>query len=268
MKQFLKHIIFALGFLSVCYANAQDFNTKIEGQVYSKDGDVAAIHVSNSTRNRGTITDIDGFFTIAAALNDTLVFSAVQFKKKEVVVTLEILKSKKIQILLEETLTQLKEVVVMPYNLSGDISRDMNKLETGPIVTASTEKLPNADFKSPTQSERKLYAARTWDAHFYVIAFTSKLDPLFNYFSGRTKMLNQQVARDAKIDLTNQVRKYYSDSLYINDLKIPKNKINDFIYYCEIDNNFSDVIAKGDKLKIWEFIRKRSLVYRKNNKLD
>lgn len=268
MKQLLKHIIFAISFLSFFYGNAQEFNTKLEGRVYSKDGDVAATHVSNTSRNRGTITDINGFFTIAVQLNDTLVFSAVQFKKKEVVITLEILKSKKLQISLEEALTQLKEVVVTPYNLSGDINRDMNTLDKGQIITASTEELPNANIKLATQSERKLYAARTWDFEFYGLGFRSELDPLYNYFSGRTKMLNKRVAQDAQIVLTNQVRKYYSDSLYINDLKIPKKKIDDFVYFCEVDSSFTVIATDSDKLKIWEFMKRKSLKYLENNNLD
>ena len=39
--------------------------------------------VSNITRNKGTITDIKGYFEISVRLNDTLVFSAVQYKRKE-----------------------------------------------------------------------------------------------------------------------------------------------------------------------------------------
>lgn len=53
----------------------------MEGKVYSKDGDVAATHVLNITSKRATITNISGFFAIQVQLNDTLVFSAVQFKK-------------------------------------------------------------------------------------------------------------------------------------------------------------------------------------------
>ncbi len=136
------------------------------------------------------------------------------------------------------------------------------------MVTASTLDLPNANVKPPTQSERKLYTARTWDAQFYGLAFTAKLDPLFNYFSGRTKMLNERVAREAKYKKIEKTRKFFADSLYIIDLKIPQTRINDFIYFCEIDSSFSSTIAIEDKLRLWQFMKKKSLIYRKNNSLD
>ena len=197
--------------------NAQYFNTKIEGRVYNKGGDVAAIHVSNISVHRGTITNAKGFFTISAKLNDTLVFTAVQFKKKLIVVNSEILKNKTLNVWLETALTELDEVVVRPYNLSGELDRDMKNLKTGPVVTASTLDLPNAHVKPPTQSQRKLYTARTWDVKFYGLAITAELDPLFNYFSGRTKMLNNRIARETKYKRIDNIRKFFADSLYIID---------------------------------------------------
>ena len=248
--------------------NAQEYRTQIEGRVYSKDTDVAATHVSNITSNKGTITDAKGFFAISAKLNDTLVFSAVQYKRKELVVDLSIMETELLSVILETSLTELNEVVVMPYNLSGVLDKDMNKLEIGPIITASTEDLPNAYLGPITQAERQLYTARTWDFVFAVIYIKSELDPVFNYFSGRTKMLNERVARDSNVKIINEVRKYYTDSLYIRDLKIPKKNIDDFVYFCELDSSFSTLIAKHNKLEIWEFMKNQSLTYRMNNDLD
>ncbi len=43
----------------------------------------------------------------------------------------------------EEFVNELDEVVVRPYNLSGDLNRDMQQMKTDPVVTASTLGLPN-----------------------------------------------------------------------------------------------------------------------------
>ena len=259
-----KHIVFLLLLFFGCFLNAQEYSTKIEGHIFSKEGDVAAIHVSNISQNRGTITDAAGYFDISVKLNDTLVFSAVQFKRKQVVVTIAILKSKQLQIPLERSLTELNEVVVMPYNLSGDINRDMDRLETGRIITAATEKLPNSQVLFPTQTERKLFAATDWGCKCVGV----KLDPLFNYFSGRTKLLNKRAARDAQEDVTNKVRDYYADVLYVVHLKIPKNKIDDFIFFSERDSSFKSIAVANDKLKLWEFFQSKSIAYRNLNNLD
>ncbi len=256
-----KHITFICFLLLGTFLFAQQ-TKDLEGRVFSKDGDVAGTHIINSTTQRATITDENGFFTIQAKLNDTLVFSAVQYRRKVLPVNEAIMESRLLNVYLEEGEIKLDEVLVMPYNLSGDLSKDLDSLKIGAIVTASSLGLPNADVKPPTQSERKLYTARTWDFRVNSI----KLDPLINFFSGRTKMLKEQVAREAEYDNFQNTRNFYVDSLFIHGLFIPQHKIDDFMYYCEVDSVFQTIIDSQDRLKLWEFMRKKSLVYRENNK--
>lgn len=247
--------------LLTCSVRSQDvFSDKLEGRVYSEDGDVAATHVLNMTTQRATITDISGFFSILVTLNDTLVFSAVQYKRKEIVVTSSMLESKLLLIPLEEFLTELDEVVVTPYNLTGDIAKDLGSLAIEPVVTTSTLDLPNAYVKPITKAERELYAAT---ANPYM-----SFDPLINAITGRTKMLKKRVERNAVYARTARVREFYVDSLYTTELKIPEDKVDDFLYFCEVDIAFQAVVDTHDHLEIWEFLRRKSLVYRESNEIE
>ncbi len=237
------------------------FSKKLQGKVYSTDGDVAATHVLNTTTNRATITDIDGFFSIRAKLNDTLVFSAIQYRKKELLVTTEVLAQKMLNIPLEESLTVLDEVIVTPYNLSGDITKDLQIIKTEQVVTAQTVGLPNAYARVPSKAERELFEASTGGGIL-------PLNPILNGISGRTKMLKKRIARNELYSRTERVKVFYPDSLFRTDLKIPESKIDDLLYFCEVDSAFQSVVDTHDRLKIWEFIRRKSVIYRKNNKLD
>ena len=233
---------------------------KIEGRVYSDDGDVAATHVINLTSKRATITDQNGYFAIAAKLFDTLEFSAVQYKKKIVVVSSAIFESKLISVGLEDALTELDEVTVTPYNLSGNLLADLPTLDLDPIVTASTLGLPNAYVKIPTKAERELSAATANP----IMSF----DPLINAITGRTKMLKKRVERNKLYDRTERVRKFYADSVYQKQLLIPVDRIDDFLYYCEVDPRFQKTVDTHDEIAIWEYLRKKSILYRENNALD
>lgn len=269
----VKHI-FPLLFFMVATFYAQDFSTVIEGRVYSKDGDVAAVHVSNITSRRGTITNIDGFFEIAARLNDTLVFSAVQYKRVELIVNLEILESDLLQVPLQESLTVLDEVVVRPYNLSGDLNRDMGNMKIKPVVTASTLGLPNAYVKVKTQSERRLFEAD--NGKFITLKFDSLLDPtikinfwkMLNRFTGRTKMLKRYVAMDKEIELLKKVRAYYPDSVYVRQLKVPEIHLDKFWYFCEADPMYNEVVETDDRLQIWEWLKNMSALYREEKDIN
>lgn len=253
-------IKFLLGnfLLMVANVSGQTFGEKtLEGRVYSSDGDVAATHVLNTTTKKAAITDIEGFFSIGVHLNDTLVFSAVQFQKKTLVVTTGIWDSKFISIGLEETNIALDEVVVTPYNLTGELGRDMERLRVVKPITATSLGLPNAYVRIPTKAERQLYAATANP----LMGF----DPLINAITGYTKMLKKRVAQEKKYARTERVKKFYPDSVLVKELEIPETKLDDFLYFCEIDPNFSKVIDTQDKLRIWDYLRDRSVVYRKEN---
>jgi len=245
------------------FVSAQNLfsSDKIEGRVYSKDGDVAATHVLNITTERASITDENGFFTIPAKLYDTIVFSAIQFKRKEIVVTADMLESKMLSIPLEEALTELDEVVVMPYNLTGNIFRDTKRTDVEPVVTASTLGLPNAYVKVPTMAERQLFEATSGGG-------LVPLNPILNGISGRTKMLKERLARNQKYARTQRVRDMYADSLFRIEFKIPEEKIDDFMYFCEVDSVFQATVDTHDRFKIWDYMRVRSSLYRKNNSLE
>lgn len=253
-----------LVFISFVFSAQAQERKVLEGRVFSKDGDVAGTHVMNITTQRGTITKANGFFSIPVHLNDTLVFSAVQYKRKAIPVNLAVLESIFLNVFLEEGEIKLDEVLVMPYNLTGDLFKDLDSLKIGVMINASLLGLPNADVKPLTQSERKLYTARTWDYNVNKV----KLDPLINYFSGRTKMLKKRVAREAAYNKVQNTRDLYVDSLFTQGLGIPKNSINDFMFFCEADTAFQTMVESHDIFEIWEFMLRKSLVYRENNDLD
>jgi hypothetical protein len=255
-KSYFLLLLFFLGYSSFTFS--QDFfEHSIKGKVSGADGDEAATHVLNISTKKAAITDIDGYFEIKARLYDTLVFSAVQYKKKQIIVSADILASKLIYVNLDASLTELNEVTVRLYNLSGELSRDMNSLEVGEVVTAFSLGLPNSNVKKMTQTDRILYSAQNAGSP---IAF-------LNVITGETKRLKEMAARQRKYMRTELIRRTYHDSLYVKQLKIPQEKIDDFMYFCEIDAIFS-AVAADDTLRLWEVMLSKSVIYRRNNALD
>ena len=131
------------------------------------------------------------------------------------------------------------------------------------MVNASTLKLPNANVKLRTQHERKLYTARTWD----FTGFSIKLDPLINAISGRTLMLKNKVALELQSLKYEKIYESIDDSLVVIEMKIPKDRVYDFYYYCEADKSFDSIVNLNIKGDVWNFMLEKSINYRKNNKL-
>lgn len=245
---------------------AQD--TKIlNGRVDAPGKDVVGVAVQNISAKNAVITDFEGKFAIRVKKGDTLIFSAVQFKRKILPVTNVIFNSSFVTVPLEEFVNELREVVVQPYNLSGRLGDDVVGLQLEKDVSAEALGLPNAGVRIKTQSERMLQEASV-GMYSLKRPLAVNINPIINAITGRTKMLKNRVKVDEVYARTQRVQDFYVDSLFVATFKIPREKIDDFMYYCEVDQKFQDAVDSGDKLLIWDYMILKSRAYRENNKLD
>lgn len=172
-------------------STAQEKVVRLKGIVVAQAEEVVGVYVLNKTTSKGTITTKSGSFSIPVRLQDTIEFSAVQFKNRQVVITQKILDSKNYLVDLSETLEELDEVV----------------LDQRTFITAKSLGLPNADVKVLPLSERELFSANNGNNYM-------SLDPLINFLSGRTKMLKDRISRDKRYALSQELRSSYVDSIF------------------------------------------------------
>lgn len=130
----MKNLLFILCVI-VCsiQANAQELT--ITGTVTDITDPLPGVNIISSGTKYGTTTDFDGLYTIKTRKGDTLAYTYIGYKYKEVVVK----DSLKIDVVLEEDNATLEEVVVVAY---GTTSR---KSYTGSNVRKVTkrEKIQN-----------------------------------------------------------------------------------------------------------------------------
>lgn len=225
--------------------------TFLKGEI-ANSGDNEGIHVFNKTYHKYTITDGNGQFEIEVKLNDTVVFSAVQYQLKQVIITEELLDKAYSYILLEEQINELDAVYIKP-KLSGDLLADTQRIKTKELFTAKTIGLPNAHVKPPTPSERKLYTATHSGGGLPV-------DAIINAISGRTKMLKKHIQLERKANLENSVYDTFEQTM-LHDFKIPKSKIYDFLYYASSDTLFAQIVKTNSNIIIYDFMQAKSKKY-------
>lgn len=260
-------LFFSSALVLGCLLSQAQETRPLNGRVEAKDKDVVGVVVQNISSNNAVITDLEGRFSIPVQVGDTLVFSAVQFKKKSLPINAVIFNTNFVSVNLEEFVNELEEVVVRPYNLSGNLDEDLENLTLKKDVSAEALGLPNAGVRIKTQSERKLQEA-AGPKFSPTMILSPPLNPIINAITGRTKMLKNRVKLDKKYARTQRVQDFYVDSLFVTTFKIPKEKIDDFMYYCEVDEEFQQVVGSKDKLRILDFMILKSRAYRKDNNLE
>ena len=122
----MRKIIFLFLLVSF-YSFSQNNNDKfIEGIVYNDNSySIEGVHVLNITSNEATITNSEGNFKILVKLNDELIFSAIQFKRKKITMNQDIFDSLSITVYLEEFVNELDEVILNSSGLSGSLMNDL-----------------------------------------------------------------------------------------------------------------------------------------------
>jgi hypothetical protein len=248
-------ITFLIFFFKVTTVSAQE--TKIiKGTLIADSTDLVSIHVLNKSLGRFTITDDKGAFSISARVNDTLIFSSVQFQRQQLLITPDIFEKGFIKVVLELKINELDEVIVRPHNLTGDLTKDLEQVDQEKIVTGVSLGLPNQYVKERTQTERRIYEARTG---YGLIP----LNPILNAITGRTKRLKQQLKLERKNTQNQAVIDSYARRIYSETFKIPDEYIEGFIIYCSHDAEFETILQRSDQLAMLEYLQKKSEEYNK-----
>lgn len=256
----------------------QDNTVILKGTVSNAKNDVSNVLIVNLNTQQSTITDSFGLFSIEVRLKDSLRISAVQYLPKEIIINESYLNSSFITIHLIENIIDLKEVTVTPYNLTGELDRDIDRLDIKPTITSYTLGLQNADVTKMSQSERLLQEA---DRGKYVkLATTDEYGKVFeilgyaaltvvinthkiaNRVSGRTKSLEEMVERDEKKQLEKEIIDKFSKQTMSENFKIPVSYIDGFLTYCLSQDDFIALKNAGNTIEIWEYLKAKSIDYK------
>ena len=108
-----------------------DNRVEVEGTIYvPSQEDPEGVSIFNLNSNRGAISNENGAFKLKVKVNDSIRVTSLQFQAFTVLIRETVVSSKKLNIYLNEVINPLPEVVVSPYDLSGNINVDVKRLES------------------------------------------------------------------------------------------------------------------------------------------
>lgn len=242
-------------------------SVEIFGKVESNT-DVENIHVINKTAQVFTITDKNGAFRINVALNDSLVFSSVQHKLKEIVISKDIISTKIILVKLEEQINELDEVIVGKV-LTGNLLTDIGRIEGDRPINFFDVGIPGYTGKIATQSERRLSEAGEFKPKMLLglLGGGVPLNPILNGITGRTKILKNRVKLEEREELMKSVKTRLSKDFFVSNPLDEASRM-DFFYFCADDENFIKRCKNETDFKILTFLRYKYRQYMENLKTD
>jgi len=203
------------------------YSDLLKGRVSSNESmSIGSIHVINKTRGSATITDDKGRFEIYSSINDTLLFSAIQFRVKIIVVNNQILKSKEIVVPLESFVNRLSEVIVKPHNLSGDLYKDFENSGVKPINFYNSG-IPGF---AGTRKE-KIITKKQLIISTLLLPLTGSIpiEPIYKHISGYYKTLKKKRKLDTEFDVVANLIKFYGVDFFVETYELKEDEVYEFV---------------------------------------
>ena len=195
------------------------------GKVNSDMSNLEGIYVINLNNENAAITDTKGYFSIKANVGDNLLFSSVQFKSVNKIISTQDL-SHLFFVNMYPIMNELREVVVKR-----------------PSVSAESLGIIPYGQKKYTPAERKILTATSGFG----------IDPILNMFSGRTAMLKKELEVEKKEGYLVQLENLFDKNHYVNTLHIPSDYVKGFLYFAVENPKFTRVLKTKNRTSI-EFL--------------
>tara|TARA_B100001093_G_scaffold505218_1_gene562237 strand:- start:1308 stop:2048 length:741 start_codon:yes stop_codon:yes gene_type:complete len=242
--RYLFSLLLMIFFINPSFSQV-DYRTWVKGKVLYKNVSVPSANVINNTSQSATTTDSDGEFEIEVKLNDKLIFSSLQYQIIEINVTKEILQKNRIVVDVNDKITELDEVVVTPEN-------------TEKFLDLKEEEFKRYDYtfdKSTRVSNVINEQGKLQDGINFI--------NLFKLIRENLKQNKEEENVVSSYKPSNLIREVYDDIFFISNLKIPKEKIEEFLIFC--DDNFPSriLLKKDNEFELIDFLVKQSEKYQK-----
>ena len=253
----IKLAFFLFTFFSINILLSQ--TVEISGLVIAKDN-IEGIHIINNTSQKFTTTNAYGVFKIQGKLNDTIVFSSIQYKLYTIIVSKEIIATKNLVVNLIEKVNELEEVFVGKI-LTGNLSSDINNSGLKRPVNFYDFGIPGNTAKPKTQNERRVFEADDGKfVVFYGLGFVINTNKIINRITGRTKMLKNRVKLEADEQLMYSIKARLSE-VFFSVYNLDKALQMEFFYFCSEDENFSKKCKDKNDIDVLEYLKEKYSEY-------
>ncbi len=243
--------------------------TLVQGKISVPAGeDVEGITLYNTSSQKGTVTDAEGAFELELAANDRVYITALQFQPFTVVIDEGVIAASTLTIYLNPAITQLEEVIVRPYDLTGNVRVDVKKIPTvgvGPDFDLSYEALEfGYGFKNDTQSQIRSNAAEQ-ALNNQGIQNGGNILGLIVGLAGmllKKKDKREPTVKMGQQDIYTALRQRFSDDYITRTFAIAPKNIGAFVYFVGDSGVDPSLFKAANELRLIDYLFQQSRLFR------
>jgi len=238
----------------------------LRGKIVADSLEVENLTVYNITSNVGAITDVDGKFSINARATDTLFIQGLSYDSKRYVLTDKDFWLPVLEIKLHVKITELNEIIITPYTLTGDLKEDTKRIQ---VYGEGFSKI-DMRIKHYEDDVRMGTPINTAMPNQFAPTGISFL-PLINGLSsllgvkGDPKKNSERVFEERRIrdlqskSFSEHMLERFSHNFFIETLKIKNEDIPMFMSFAELNvYELSPLLKAENELKLIEYLINKS----------
>ena len=206
----------------------------LRGKIVADSLNVENVTVNNVNTNLSAVTDRFGEFWINAREHDTLVFSGLAFEAKSMVVEKSDFEFEMLKIKLGMVVNALKEVIIYPTKLTGNLDSDSRKIKTKEILLPASGKLPtkyyevDANTKIKTNPSNPVMESALQGVNFLALGKLIK-----NIFVKPKPKSTELPYVEPDMIFADAVKLKFSYHFFTETLKIKHEEIGLFLNFCD-----------------------------------
>lgn len=239
----------------------------LRGKIVADSLEVENLTVYNITSNVGAITDVDGKFSINARATDTLFIQGLSYDSKRYILTDKDFWLPVLEIKLHVKITELNEIIITPYTLTGNLNEDTKRIqvygEGFAKIDAKVVKYYDDDIRLGTPENTAMpnvFAPTGVNLLGIVVGIANLVGIKGNPKSNSERVFEERRIRDLQSkSFSEHMLERFSHNFFVETLKIKNEDIPMFMSFAELSvYELSPLLKAENELKLIEYLINKS----------
>ncbi|MFA7688262.1 MAG: hypothetical protein WCY25_10400 [Moheibacter sp.] len=250
----MKNLLHLVFILLVSMGFAQEKLVKGRIIIDLEDASPEGIYITNARTNLTSITDLTGSFAIHAMAGDSLLIRSTFYESRRFYLTEFLLGKELLSIHLNMQPIVLEEALIAP-KLTGILEKDAKYVHRhDPVAELYTEMGINPDVKP----RRDATDFAMWKD---ISPLHLNVEKLSDVISGDLRRRQNLFNYEDKEAILTEIREYFGDDYFTQDLDIPHEKIREFIFFAYETTFIAEHHKVHNYFKIMEELIKAKPIY-------
>lgn len=216
-----------------------------------------SVYITNSRTNQTVITNTDGISSLEAKAGDEILFISEFYEFRRLFITESLLEKPQINVHLNTYAILLDEAKISDFKLTGNLAADAKNakfVDSAALVYANLG-IKEKDVPKPSPAGRRVGKFKIIDVA------TLNITKIIGELNGYNDRQRKTHAYEDRLKILIKIRDLWQEDFYVNDLKIPKEKIDEFVFFTYESTDIYNKIKQNDLLTAEKLMNEQSKIY-------